>query len=631
MRRLLLTLLALAAPLPALAVEPVEIPFFAAEVAAGKLPPIGARLPSEPSLAVFPPGTEIGRPGGEWRWIGGGARDVRQMVVFGNARLVAYDENYQLQPDLLAGLEVAEDRIFTLHLRAGHRWSDGTPFTSEDFRYFWDDVIRNKELSPTGPPPSLLVDGKAPEVSFPDALTVRYAWPAANPKFLHELAGPAPLFLYRPAHYLKQFHKNYADPEALKAAVAKAKARNWAQLHNRLDNQYRNDNPDLPTLDPWVLKTKPPAEQFTFVRNPYYHRIDAKGQQLPYIDRVLMQVAEPKLIPAKVGAGEADLQARYLGFSDYSFLRGAAKEKGATVTLWRTGRGAHLALFPNLTVADPVWRGLMRDVRFRRALSLGINRREINQVVYFGLAREGNNSVQKASPLYRDSTRLTWASYAPQQANKLLDELGLVRDAATGLRRLPDGRPMTIVVESGGESPDQADVMQLVRDAWAEIGIKALTKNFQADVFRNRLFAGETVISIAAGAENGLAHADHSPAEWAPTQQIHGSWSQWGNFYESSGKAGQAIDMAEGRELMRLFESWRTAQTESARRAAWHEMLEYHAEQQFVIGLISDVPQPVYARKSLRNLPAEGMYNWEPGGHLGLYRPDRLWFEDGQR
>jgi len=631
MRRLLLTLLALAAPLPARAVEPVETPFFAAEVAAGKLPPIGARLPSEPSLAVFPPGTEIGRPGGEWRWIGGGARDVRQMVVFGNARLVAYDENYQLQPDLLAGLEVAEDRVFTLHLRAGHRWSDGTPFTSEDFRYFWDDVIRNKELSPTGPPPSLLVDGKAPEVSFPDALTVRYAWPAANPKFLHELAGPAPLFLYRPAHYLKQFHKNYADPEALKAAVAKAKARNWAQLHNRLDNQYRNDNPDLPTLDPWVLKTKPPAEQFTFVRNPYYHRIDAKGQQLPYIDRVLMQVAEPKLIPAKVGAGEADLQARYLGFSDYSFLRGAAKEKGATVTLWRTGRGAHLALFPNLTVADPVWRGLMRDARFRRALSLGINRREINQVVYFGLAREGNNSVQKASPLYRDSTRLTWASYAPQQANKLLDELGLVRDAATGLRRLPDGRPMTIVVESGGESPDQADVMQLVRDAWAEIGIKALTKNFQADVFRNRLFAGETVISIAAGAENGLAHADHSPAEWAPTQQIHGSWSQWGNFYESSGKAGQAIDMAEGRELMRLFESWRSAQTESARRAAWHEMLEYHAEQQFVIGLISDVPQPVYARKSLRNLPAEGMYNWEPGGHLGLYRPDRLWFEDGQR
>lgn len=631
MRRLLIALLALFAPLPALAVEPVETPFFAADVAAGKLPPIGARLPSDPSLANFPPGTEIGRPGGEWRWIGGGARDVRQMVVFGNARLVAYDENYQLQPDLLAGLKVAEDRIFTLHLRAGHRWSDGTPFTSEDFRYFWDDVIRNKELSPTGPPPSLLVEGKAPEVSFPDALTVRYAWPAANPKFLHELAGPAPLFLYRPAHYLKQFHKNYAEPEALKAAVAKAKARNWAQLHNRLDNQYRNDNPDLPTLDPWVLKTKPPAEQFIFVRNPYYHRIDAKGQQLPYIDRVLMQVAEPKLIPAKVGAGEADLQARYLGFSDYSFLRGAAKEKGATVTLWRTGRGAHLALFPNLTVADPVWRGLMRDVRFRRALSLGINRREINQVVYFGLAREGNNSVQKASPLYRDSTRLTWASYAPQQANKLLDELGLVRDAATGLRRLPDGRPMTLVVESGGESPDQADVMQLVRDAWAEIGIKALTKNFQADVFRNRLFAGETVISIAAGAENGLAHADHSPAEWAPTQQTHGSWSQWGNFYESSGKAGQAIDMAEGRELMRLYENWRTAQSESERRDAWHGLLTYHAEQQFVIGLISDVPQPVYARKSLRNLPAEGMYNWEPGGHLGLYRPDRLWFEDGQR
>ncbi|MFY8105343.1 MAG: ABC transporter substrate-binding protein [Elstera sp.] len=629
-QRLLLAL-ALLSPLPGLALEPVETPFFATEVAAGRLPPIAARLPGEPSLALFPPGTEIGQPGGDWRWIGGSARDVRQMVVFGNARLVAYDETYRLVPDILAGLEVVEDRIFTLRLRPGHRWSDGSPFTSEDFRYFWDDVISNKELSPTGPPPSLLVEGKPPEVSFPDALTVRYAWTAANPKFLHELAGAAPLFIYRPSQYLKQFHTRYAEPEALKAAIAKAKVRNWAALHNRLDNQYRNDNPDLPTLDPWVLKTKPPAEQFTFIRNPYYHRIDARGQQLPYFDRVLMQVAEPKLIPAKVGAGEADLQARYLGFSDYSFLRGAAKEKGAHVHLWRTGRGAHLALFPNLTVADPVWRGLMRDVRFRRALSLGINRREINQVVYFGLAQEGNNSVQRASPLYNEAARMNWARFAPQQANKLLDELGLKRDPATGLRTLPDGRPMIIVVESGGESPDQADVMQLVRDAWAEIGIKALTKNFQADVFRNRLYAGETVMSIAAGAENGLARADHSPAEWVPTQQLHGSWSQWGNFYESSGKAGKPIDMDEGVALMRLYETWRAGATEADRQAAWEAILSFHADQQFIIGLISDVPQPVYVQKNLHNLPARGMYNWEPGGHLGLYRPDRFWFQNGQR
>ncbi len=627
---LALLLLALLPPMAA-GLEPLETPFFAAEVAAGKLPPVEQRLPQVPSLAEFPAGTEIGQPGGDWRSVCGGSRDVRQMVVFGNARLVAYDETYQLKPDLLAAVEVLEDRIFTFHLRPGHRWSDGAPFTSEDFRYFWEDVVNNKELTPTGCPPALLVEGKVPQVSFPDPLTVRYAWEAPNPKFLHELAGAAPLYLYRPAHYLKQFHIRYADADALKAAAAKAKARSWAALHNRLDNQYRNDNPDLPTLDPWVLKTKPPAELFTFVRNPYYHRIDPKGQQLPYFDRVLMQVAEPKLIPAKVGAGEADLQARYLGFADYSFLRGAAKEKGASVHLWRTGRGAHLALYPNLTAADPVWRGLLRDLRFRRALSLGINRREINQVVYFGLAREGNNSVQAASPLYRETTRHAWAQFDPDAANRLLDAIGLPRAGPGGQRLLPDGRPMTLVVESGGESADQADVMQLVRDAWAELGIKTLTKNFQADVFRNRLFAGDTLISIGGGAENGLAHSDHSPAEWAPTQQIHGSWPQWGNYYESAGKAGQAIDLPAAQDLMRLYDTWRRSTTLAERKAAWHAILDLHADQQFVIGLIADVPQPVYVRRGLRNLPAEGMYNWEPGGHLGLYRPDRLWVATAQK
>ena len=87
-----------------------------------------------------------------------------------------------------------------------------------------------------------------------------------------------------------------------------ASARNWAALFNRKANQYRNDNPKLPTLGPWVLKTKPPADRFVFERNPYYFRVDAQGRQLPYIDKVICAVADGKLIPGKAGAGESMLQ-----------------------------------------------------------------------------------------------------------------------------------------------------------------------------------------------------------------------------------------------------------------------------------------------------------------------------------
>ena len=78
---------------------------------------------------------------------------------------------------------------------------------------------------------------------------------------------------------------------------------------------------------------------------------------------------------------------------------------GYKVLLWRTGPGSQLALYPNLNVEDPVWRGLVRDVRFRRALSLATNRHEINQAIYFGLAIEGQNTVLPQSPLYRPQYR----------------------------------------------------------------------------------------------------------------------------------------------------------------------------------------------------------------------------------
>src|SRR5207302_5765127 len=142
----------------------------------------------------------------------------------------------------------------------------------------------------------------------------------------------------------------------------------------RLDVMYANDNTDLPTLNAWMLTTPPPAQRFVFQRNPYYYRIDTKGAQLPYLDSVVFTLAAANLIPAKAGLGEADLQPRYLKMRDYTFLQKSAKTSGVRVYLWESGSGSQIALYPNLTASDEEWRKLMRDVRFRRALSLAIDR-----------------------------------------------------------------------------------------------------------------------------------------------------------------------------------------------------------------------------------------------------------------
>jgi peptide/nickel transport system substrate-binding protein len=590
--------------------------------------PAAAGPPEEPKVVDFEAaGKTIGKPGGTLRMLVSRPRDTRLMVVYGYARLVGYDEKLELVPDILRDVEVEDGRIFTMHLRQGHKWSDGQPFTSEDFRYWWEDVANNEALYPVGPPAELFVDGEPATVEIIDELTVRYSWSKPNPFFLPLLAQATPLFIYMPAHYLKQFHERYADPDKLAKMVEETQARDWAQLHGRKDGMYDFDNPDLPTLQPWMLTNAPPATRFVFARNPYFHRVDPNGQQLPYIEDVVFDVVDDKLIPIKTGAGETDLQSRGLFFKDYSFLKESEGQSHLATHLWTTAQGAHLAIYPNLNAQDEVWRKLFRDVRFRRALSLGIDRDEINQIMYYGLGMGGNNTVLPQSPLYQPEFRETWASYDPERANALLDEIGLTERSDDGLRLLPDGRPMELVVETAGEESEQSDVLELVAEDWLALGIKIHTRPSQREVFRNRIFSGETLMSIWYGLENGIPTAEMSPAEFAPTNQQQLQWPKWGQYFETKGQAGEAPDTPEAIKLLELFDEWRGARTNEERRKVWEAMLAIYSDQVYSIGVISGVMQPVSARTTLRNLPDEAVYNWEPGAQFGIYRPDTFWFD----
>jgi peptide/nickel transport system substrate-binding protein len=601
-----------------------ETPAFKQDVESGKLPKIQDRLPTEPEVAEF---ETIGVPGGELRMLMGGPKDTRMMVVYGYARLVGYTPSLKLAPDILKSIDVEANRVFTLHLRRGHKWSDGHPFTSEDFRYWFEDVAQNSHLSPSGLPVSMLPQGEAPRFEVLDDATVRYSWTRPNPLFLPDLAGPSPLYIYRPFHYLKQFHQKYANKEALDALVKQTKQRSWAALHNKMDTMYRNDNPNLPSLEPWILKTQPPSDRFIFERNPYYHRIDEGGHQLPYIDRVTLSIADSKIIPAKTGAGESDLQARYLRFDNYTFLKASEQRNDFNVRLWRTGPGSQLALYPNLNTNDETWHSLVRDLRFRRALSLSVDRHEINQAIYFGLAIEGQNTILPQSPLYEPEYRSAWASFDLHEANRLLDLIGLGKRGGDGVRLLPDGRPMEIIVENSGESTEQSDVLELIRDSWRRIGIKLFAKPSQLTLFRRRVFSGETLMSIDKGIENGLATAAMPPLEFAPTSQQQLEWPKWGQYYETKGMAGEAPDLPSAIRLKELYEEWLAAASQDEHTRIWRDMLRIWADEVFSIGTVAGVLQPVVVNAKLRNVPEQGIYNWDPGAYFGIYKPDGFWFD----
>ena len=392
----------------------------------------------------------------------------------------------------------------------------------------------------------------------------------------------------------------------------------------------RFDNPALPTLEPWVNTTAPPATRYVLVRNPYFHRVDSAGRQLPYIDRVTINLSDEKLVPAKTGAGESDLQARYLRFDDYTFLKQGEKRNRYKVRLWKTVKGSQIALYPNLNAADPGWRGLLRDVRFRRALSLAIHRKEISEVIYFGLVQPSNNTVLPQSPLFDTRLRDAWTQLDHKRANALLDEIGLTKRNDQGLRLMADGRPLEIVVDTAGESTEETDVLELIRDSWRKIGVALFTRPSQREVFRRRVFSGESIMSVWSGLSNGIPTADMSPEELAPLKQEQLQWPAWGNHVESKGKGGEAPALPEVLELSSLFDAWRLADNVTERTRIWRRMLEIHAEQQYTIGTVTGNLQPVVIGGTLRNVPAEGLYNWDPGAYFGIYRPDTFWFDTGK-
>jgi len=605
-----------------------ESDFWKPEVEAGNLLPVAKRIPTSPKVVDLEGKDRlIGRQGGTLRTLVTRTKDVRQMVVYGYSRLVGYDENYEIKPDILLGLENEGNRKFTLRLRPGHRWSDGHPFTSEDFRYWWEDVANNPDLSPSGPLEFLRVEGELPIVTIPDETTVVYEWSRPNPRFVQELAEARPPFIYRPAHFLKKLHSKYADEDSLRAALREKRVRSWAALHNKSDNLYKFDNAELPTLHPWMLATKDAKTRFLFVRNPFYHRIDTAGTQLPYVDVVEMNVVSSGLVAAKANAGEVDLQARGLDFKDIAILKKGEDEGGYHTQLWSNGTASQIAVYLNLNYNDEGWRNLMRDVRFRRALSLAIDRKIINKVLYFGLANEGAMTMLPESPFFKEENLRAWADFDPERANALLDEIGLTERNRDGHRMLPDGRPLWVVVETAGERQEVENALQIIIDNWRDIGIKLIMRPLERDILRNRVYSGETQAAVWFGWDNGLAQPNTPPSFAVPFQQEFFAWPKWGQFNQTHGEAGEKPDMAEAIRLVELGQAWRRATNDADRAVIWQEIVDIHATNVFAIGILSGARQPVVINNDLKNVPDEAIWAWSPGAHFGVHRPDEFWFD----
>jgi peptide/nickel transport system substrate-binding protein len=205
---------------------------------------------------------------------------------------------------------------------------------------------------------------------------------------------------------------------------------------------------------------------------------------------------------------------------------------------------------------------LLRDVRFHRAISLAIDRQEINRQVYAGSAIIGQNTILPQSPLYDPHYRSAWADFDVRTANLLLDKIGMTkwnRSFLGSIRVLPDGRPMEIIVEGSPGSTEQLDILELIKGFWSNIGIRLFHRPLPFTTVRQRVISGQTLMSIDSGINDALATAAMSPREFAPTSHRQLEWPSWGRYYETTGEAGEPPDLPSAVRLRELYEKWLAA------------------------------------------------------------------------
>ncbi len=582
-----------------------EAPELAQMVKEGKLPPVDERLPDEPLVVEVV--DEIGRYGGTWRRAALGPNDVQTNARLTYESLVRWTaDGAGVVPNVARSYEMSEDgRIFTFHLRKGMKWSDGHPFTADDFEFWWKDVVLNEDLTPV-PPEWLTVNGNLAEFRKLDDYTIQFEFPSSYALFIRQMAYQGEAVTQYPKHYLKQYHPNYVGVEPANKLARDAGLEFWYQLFNaRRDPRYY---PECPVIWAWKITVGSPATTMVAERNPYYWKVDEEGNQLPYIGRMTHDIVDnAQILNLKAASGEIDMQLRHILWDNLPVFGESMERHDYRILQWQAAEPNNFTIYPNLFHKDETLRSIFMDVRFRRALSLAIDREEINQLGYLGLGRGRQGGVIPSSPYHIEGSELNYTEVDLEEANRLLDEMGLSERDREGYRLRPDGGRMSFAVMITPVFGPWPKVAELVVDYWRAIGIRASVNVVERTLFEERSRGSEFDITAWAN-DRGLT-PDVDPLLLLPGrgQAVESPWFTW---FTTLGQRGQAPPDGPEREVYDLYARIKNTSDPDEIAKCMREIVRINMEQLWYIGTVGDLPHIVIVKNNMRNVPEVAVSDW---------------------
>jgi peptide/nickel transport system substrate-binding protein len=581
-----------------------------------KLPKLADRLPQEP--LVVAPYDSIGKYGGTFDALSNATESgTSDFMSVRHVNLVRYsDDLVTIVPNVAKGWKWNKDFTqLTFFLRKGHKWSDGAPFTAKDVEFWYENLAIDKNVREK-PKDYVLVGGEPMTVDVIDAQTVRFNLPSPKPGLLSHFANHYAQG-FQPKHFLGKFHPAVnpdADKEAQKLGFENGYAvvaayygsSDWMDtptpMLTNMDKVGKMPADTVPTLESHIL-TAESTEGRHLVANPYFHMVDTAGNQLPYIseqDEIFVGESEVRLL--KLVNGEVSYKAQALNLDYAPLLMENQKKSNYTVDLKPQVSLSTFAF--NVTSANMGKREAFGNLKFRQAMSVALNRDEINEVVYFGLGKPQQYIAFSPTPSFvSDKLLQHYAQFDPALANSLLDQIGMVDKDGDGMRELPNGDKIVLNLQVPTQNIS-IKLVEMVGQHWKNVGIDNTVKEVTTDEFRSAMSANKLDVTMYAKSQPlatilGVSELFQPPFDNYFNQRTA---MLWGEYIDSDGASGVKPPewVYQMKKDIDAFQGAVAGSDESNRLG--QKLVKATAENLLFIGTVKAV-LPIYHDNNLKNFP----------------------------
>ncbi len=585
----------------------------------GDLASVDKRVPAE--ALVVAPYDKVGTSGGVLTGLSKATESgTSDLLSVRHVNFVRYADDLQtVVPNIASSWSWNDDFTqLTIGLRKGHKWSDGEAFTAEDVAFWHNEIILNPDVYEKTPDRWLFA-GKPANVEAVDDVTVKFTFPVPTPGIMNRFAvdyGQP----FQPKHFLSQFMKKYnpkAEEMAKEYGFKSAKeavdfyygGSDWKDVPSPLlknpEQAAKIGRAVVPTLESHIV-VEETAEGRKLVANPYFHMVDTAGQQLPYIPEIVeTYIADKEVQNLKIMNGEVVWKQQAVFLEDFPLLKENEGKGGYTVSFAPTF-GENVFYSFNRTHKDETLRAIFNDVRFNRAMSKAINRDEINEIVYLGQGKpmQGVPAEVKTVSFVTDEHLSKDINYSPDEAKKLLAEMGLKDSDGDGTLERPDGKPLVVrLVYSSQGAP--VKMQELVRDYWSAVGVRVDLKEVTSDEYRAGGNNNDLDLTVWKYDGNAGPTISQDITVFVPPFGDYfnpGTGFDWASWKKTGGKEG-IEPPADIKKLWELGEKFIQVEFGSDESNKIGKMItDIHVQNMLKIGTVGDIVAPFMYRNDLNNV-----------------------------